>query len=157
MLHNGPQLASPMRHLRRNYRFTHVTSSSLNARANGEVECAVRTAKDILKKNDDSLLGLLSYGTSSLQNGLAPCELLMSRQLPIQLPVLSQTLQPRLQMKELVSLKVKEEAYRPNQQFAHDKRYHVKELPELQRGKKMWVRDQDRMGKVLSPAASPSS
>ncbi|KAK3726814.1 hypothetical protein QZH41_019605 [Actinostola sp. cb2023] len=39
------------------------------------------------KKNDDPYLGLLSYRTSPLHNGLAPCELLMSRQLRTQLPL----------------------------------------------------------------------
>ena len=121
----------------KNYVFTHVTSSPLYARPNGEVECAVRT----VKKNEDPYLGLLSYRILPFQNGLARYELLMSRKLRTRLPVLSQTLQPQLRMKELVSLKAREEAYHTNQQFVHDKRYRAKEPSELQRGYKIWVRD----------------
>ena len=77
---NGPQFACELfQQFATIYGFTHVTSSPRYPRANGEAERAVRTVKEILKKIEDPYLGLLSYRSTPLQNGLAPCELLMSR------------------------------------------------------------------------------
>ena len=56
---NGQQFATI-------YGFTHVTSSPRYPRANGEAERAVRTVKEILKKNEDPYPGLLSYRSTPL-------------------------------------------------------------------------------------------
>ncbi|PFX11487.1 Uncharacterized protein K02A2.6, partial [Stylophora pistillata] len=155
---NGPQFACKSFQLfASNYWFTHITSSPTYARANGEVERAVRTVKDILKKNDDPYLGLLAYRTAPLQNGLAPCALLMNRQLRTQVPTFPDNLQPNLRLKDLAKLDAKEELYRSHQKSNHDRRYKAKDLPEFQSGEKVWIRDQDRMGRVLAASSSPRS
>jgi len=155
---NGPQFACRVfKEFAINYGFTHITSSPMYPRGNGEVERSVRTVKEILKKSDDPYLGLLSYRTSPLQNGLAPCELLMSRQLRTQLPTLPENLKPQLKIKELVKLREREEIYRSNQKVNHDLKHKAKDLPQLHVGDKVWIRDQDRMGKVLAPSISPRS
>ena len=155
---NGPQFACELfQQFATIYGFTHVTSSPRYPRANGEAERAVGTVKEILKKNEDPYLGLLSYRSTPLQNGLAPCELLMSRQLKTQLPALPKTLQPKLRINDLVKLKQKEEVYRTNQQRNHDQRHKAKEQSKLKTGEAVWIRDQDRMGKVLTPSRSPRS
>lgn len=155
---NGPQFACKFFQLFASiYGFTHITSSPTYARGNGEVERAVRTVKDILKKNDDPYLGFLAYRTAPLHNGLAPCELLMNRQLRTQLPTFPDNLQPNLRLKDLAKLDAKEELYRSNQKSNHDRRYKAKDLPELQSGEKVWIRDQDRMGRVLAASSSPRS
>ena len=152
---NGPQFACELfQQFATIYGFTHVTSSPRYPIANGEAERAVCTVKEILKKNEDPYLGLLSYRSTPLQNGLAPCELLMSRQLKTQLPALPKTLQPKLRINDLVKLKQKEELYRTNQQRNHDQRHKAKELSKLKTGETVWIRDQDRMGKVLTPSPS---
>ncbi|CAB4004085.1 Hypothetical predicted protein [Paramuricea clavata] len=56
---------------------------------------AVRTAKEILKKNQDPYLALPSNHSTPLKNGLSPSQLLMGRRLKIQLPVLPATLKPK--------------------------------------------------------------
>ena len=140
-----------------NYGFTHITSSPTYARGNGEVERAVRTVKDILKKNDDLYIGLLAYRTAPLHDGLASCELLMRRQLRTQLPTSPDNLQPNLRMKDLTKLDAKQELYCSNQRGNHDHRYKAKDLPELQSGEKVWIRDQDRMERVLAASSSPRS
>ena len=76
----------------------------------------------------------------------------MSRQLKTQLPALPKTLQPKLRINDLVKLKQKEEVSRTNQQRDHDQRHKVKELSKLKTGETVWIRDQDRMGKVLTPS-----
>ncbi|XP_033110101.1 uncharacterized protein K02A2.6-like [Anneissia japonica] len=86
---NGPQYSSKeFRYFSRNWNFVHVTSSPRDPKANGEAERSVRTAKAILKKNDDPYLALLSYRSSPLQNGKSPSELLMNRRLRTQLPTI---------------------------------------------------------------------
>ena len=79
---NGPQFANEtFKQFTETYGFVHTTSSPRYPQANGEAERGVRTVKALLKKNDDIHLALLSYRSTPLQNGLAPCELLMGRRL----------------------------------------------------------------------------
>ena len=81
----------------------------------------------------------------------------MSHQLHTQLPTFPDNLQPNLRIKDLTKLDAKEELYRSSQKSNHDHRYKAKDLPELQSREKVWIRDQDRMGRVLAASSSPRS
>nr|XP_006819463.1 PREDICTED: uncharacterized protein K02A2.6-like [Saccoglossus kowalevskii] len=110
MSDNGPQFSSEFfSQFAAIYRFVHITSSPRYPRSNGEAERAVQTVKDLLKKNEDPYLALLSYRTTPLQNNLAPSQLLMGRLLRTQLPMLPNTLQARLRNEDLEEVKESED------------------------------------------------
>ena len=155
---NGPQFANEnFRKFTTEYGFVHTTSSPRYPQANGEAERGVRTVKALLRKNEDIQLALLSYRSTPLQNGMAPCELLMGRRLRTQLPVLPQTLMPRTSMQDLEDVKKREDRYRANQMVNYDRRHASHELPDLQPGDTVWVRDQSRFGEVVEKAQQPRS
>ena len=84
---NGPQYASKLfKAFATTYGFTHVTSSPLYMQSNGEAKRAVRTLKNILKKNSDLYLRLMAYRSTPLQNGTSPCQFLMGREIRTTLP-----------------------------------------------------------------------
>uniref|UniRef100_A0A1X7VW62 Integrase catalytic domain-containing protein n=1 Tax=Amphimedon queenslandica TaxID=400682 RepID=A0A1X7VW62_AMPQE len=59
---NGPQFAAgSFEKLAQGYNFDHVTSRPYYPQSNGEAERAVKTTKDLLKKEGDSYLSLLTY------------------------------------------------------------------------------------------------
>ena len=155
---NGPQYASEsFQKFARNYGFIHATSSPRYAQANGESERAVRTVKELLKKNQDPYLALLSYRSTPLLNGLSPSELLMGRRLKTQLPVLPSTLKPRSTTSELERVKVKEELYRTKQEKTFNKRHRARDLTPWKAGDAVWVKDQSKEGRILSPTQYPRS
>ena len=90
---NGLQFASSeFAKFANDYGFTHVTSSPKYPQANGEAERAVRTVKQLLKKNKAPYIALLMYRATPLQNGSSPAELLRSRKLQTKVPVFPTTL-----------------------------------------------------------------
>ncbi|PFX27478.1 Retrovirus-related Pol polyprotein [Stylophora pistillata] len=74
-----------------------------------------------------------------------------------ELPTFPDNLQPNLRLKDLAKLDAKKDLYRSNQKSNHDRRYKANDLPELQSGEKVWIRDQDRMARVLAASLSPRS
>ncbi|XP_048582128.1 uncharacterized protein K02A2.6-like [Nematostella vectensis] len=111
MSDNSPQYAShEFSAFAREWGFNHATSLPNYPQANGEVERAVQTAKNILKKNADLHLGLLAYRSAPLRNGLTPSEILINRKLRTRLPAPPEAMQPTDIDKE--KMKAKEEAYR---------------------------------------------
>ena len=66
---NGPQFsAADFVTFAQSWGFEHVTSSPHYPQANSEVERAVQTTKNLIKKSDDEYLGLLMY-----RNTTPPC------------------------------------------------------------------------------------
>ena len=62
MSDNGPQYsADSFREFATKYGFVHTTSSPRYPQANGKIERAVRTAKSILRKNEEFFTALLTY------------------------------------------------------------------------------------------------
>lgn len=152
---NGPQYASESFKLfAQQYGFTHNTSSPLYPQANGAAERAVRTVKNILKKNEDPYLGLLAHRSTPLYHGLSPSQLLMGKKLRTTLPV------PPNQTPTIVDqndLQDKESEYREKQALNYNKRHRVVTLPALDKGDQVWIRDQDRYGQVVERSNSPRS
>ena len=149
---NGPQFSSDtFRDFGRSYGFTHVTSSPGHPSGNGESERAVRTMKEILKKNGDQYLALLTHHTTPLSNGLSPCELLMGRKLRTTLPILPRKLIPGVETSELERVRERENHQRTKQQQNFNRRHRAKLLPKLNPGDEVWIHDMDREATVVYP------
>ena len=158
MSDNGPQFSSGVfRAFTAEYGILHVTSSPYCPQANGEAERAVKTAKQLLSKNNDPYLGLLTYRSTPLQNGLSPSELLMGRRLRTRLPVLPSTLMPGIGIKDLEQVMAKEERLRGKQERNFNESHRARDLPPLEPGDSVWVRDKDREGQVLCRTPNPRS
>lgn len=154
---NGPQFASgEFKNFAQTYNFNHVTSSPNYPAANGEAERCVKTVKEIFKKNSDPYLGLLTYRTTPLQNGLSPAELLMGRKLRTQLPILPSKLEDSVQ-NDTEKIDEREKRYRENQAEYFNRRHNSSLLPQLRRGEDVWIRDQDRDGVVVGQHSNPRS
>ena len=132
-----------------------MTSSPFHPQANGEVERAVQTAKNILRKNANPYLGLLAYRSAPLENGLTPSEILMNRKLRTKLHSVPKTLLRKEIDKE--KLMKKEEAYRECYTNNYNARHRVITLPALQEGDKVFIRDQEKYGEVKEKLISPRS
>ena len=158
MSDNGPQYsAETFRQFAEAYHFTHVTSSPKYPQVNGEVERATHTAKSMLRKNEDIFSALLTYRSTPLQNGYSPSELLMGHRRQTQLPTLPIHLYPNVQIKDRQLVEEKESLYRLNQQCNFNRRHRAKELPTLELGGRVWIRDQDRYGLVTGKTEKPRS
>ena len=138
-----------------NYGFVHVTSSPRYPQSNGEAERAVCTMEGLLKRNGDQHMALAVYRSTPLQNGLSPAEMLMGRILRSQLPILPIALKPRGSQGE--SLERKEGLRRSDQQQHFNLRHKAHDLPKLQPGDPVWIRDQHRQGQVGSRTPEPRS
>lgn len=156
MSDNGPQFSSDQfSAFAKAYEFTHVTSSPRYPQANGEAERAVRTIKELLGKNTDPYLALLAYRTSPLQNGFSPAELLMGRQLKTRLPVLPSHLKPL--QKDPSCVESREAIYREKQCGSFNTRHRATDLPPLDTGSSVYIRDMERDGTVIQQTPSPRS
>ena len=128
---NGPQYAcSAFNDFSRSYGFVHTTSSPLYPQSNGEVERAVQTIENFLKKGQDPYKALLNYRNTPLDGiGLSPAQILMGRRLKTSLPTSAELLKPQgtPEIKQHLQ-KIKE-----RQKFYYDK-HCSKELPPLDKG-----------------------
>ena len=94
---NSPQYsASAYAQFALEYGFSHITSSPLYPQGNGEAEWAVRTVKELLRKQGDPYLALLAYRATPLQCGYSPSELLMSFKLRTTVPTTHRSLIPEI-------------------------------------------------------------
>lgn len=153
---NGPQFASSeFQNFTKEFCFTHTTSSPRYPQANGEAERAVQTIKGLLRKASDPYIALLLYRATPLQNGLAPCQLLMGRRLNTKLPSLDQSLRP--QIPNVPLLQEKEQRYRENQRQYYNKRHAASPSPELNAGDAVHIKDLDRPGIVATQHHNPRS
>jgi len=144
---NGPQYsATVFSNFSKEYGFTHVTSSPRYPQANGEAERAVKTVKELLKKNDDPYLAILAYRSTPLENGYSPAELLMGRRLRTTVPTINQQLIP--QLPEASKLH-KEKNLRQRQKKNFDRRFRTRELKPLEKGDKVWITDSNTKGTVV--------
>ena len=146
---NGPQFANDkMSRLSVEWGFTHLTSSPRYARSNGAAESAVKRLKAILKKNEDPYIALLNYRATPLQNGYSPAELSMGRRLRTTLPAAPHTLAPR----SPPDIGQKEADYRQKMKADYDSRHRARELPPLEPGDEVLIKDTKQEGVVVQPA-----
>ena len=74
----------------------HTTSSPLYPQSNGEVERAVQTIENLLKKGQDPYKALLNYRNTPLDGiCLSPAQILMDRRLKTSLPTSAELLKPQ--------------------------------------------------------------
>ena len=94
---NGPQYSSlDYAHFTADYGFIHKTSSPNYPQSNSEVERAVQTIKQLLRKSEDPHMALMIYCVTPLHNGYSPSELLMNRKIRTTLPILDSQLKPSI-------------------------------------------------------------
>ena len=153
---NGPQFAADeFASFAQSWGFEHVTSSPHYAQANGEVERAVQTIKNLMKKCDDEYLGLLMYRNTPLPNGFSPSQLSMGRRLKTRVPCHPDTLLPQTPDGNI--LKRREKEYREKMKNDYDRRHHVVTPENLSSGDKVWIPDQQKEGTVIEPHEAPRS
>lgn len=152
----GPQFDSYIfRDFAKSYDFKHIISSPKFPQSNGCSERAVQLVKNLIKKCEDFNLGLLAYRNTPLPCGNTPSELLMGRILRELLPINETKLKPKLPDHEQIIVKQKEEQKRSKENY--DRRHASKELPKLESGDFVWVRDMKRTGYITQTACAPSS
>ena len=138
--------------------FTHITSSPRYARSNGMAENAVKQFKNLLKKNQDPHLALLIYRATPQHNGLSPAEMCMSRKLRTTLPQAPNMLKPFTSNEKQEEIRAKDDEYKLKMKINYDTRHRARELPPLQPGDNVIVRDRREEAVVKSPARhSPRS
>lgn len=153
---NGPQYhCKEFVQFAKAWGFKHTTSSPRYPQSNGEVERAVRTVKDILKKEDDPTKALLAYRATPLASGYSPAELLMGRKIKSTIPIMPKQLTPSLPKKK--QLRKKEEEYRSKQKSNFDNRHKAKQLEPLPSGAVVYITDMDCTGRVIKPLKEPRS
>ena len=153
---NGPQYDSAeFAAFARDYNFLHVTSSPRYPKSNGEAERSVQTLKSIIHKCEDPYKALLQHRATPLHNGYSPAQLLFGRQIRTNLPVMEEQLYPK--WPDFQNLRQGEDAYRANYKENYDRRHRAAELPPLQPGTQVWVKDMKRPGVVQQPHDTPRS
>ena len=156
MSDNGPQYDSAeFANFAKDYGFTHVTSSPGFPRANGAAERSVQTLKAMIRKAEEPYKALMAYRSTPLENSYSPTELLFGRRIRTTVPVMPSQLQPC--WPDLQEVREKEFGLRERTKMNYDSRHRVTNLPELQPGEPVWIRDMARPGVVQKPHESPRS
>lgn len=94
LLDSGSQFTSTKwKQFVKNYGFKIINTSPYYHQNNGKAERAVKTIRQLLMKNLDPFLTLLTYRATLNASALSPAELLMGRKLWTQLPCLPDNLQ----------------------------------------------------------------
>ena len=156
---NGPQYASQeFSEFARSYDFCHVTSSPYFPQSNGQAERTVQTVKKLLKESSDPYMALLSYRATPLPwCDLTPAELLMGRQLRMNLPVLKEQLSPNWSYLE--KFRERNDEYKHKQKRDYDRRHQARPLPPIPDGSEVWVTSDNQPvpGRVTTSAGTPRS
>ncbi|UYV80773.1 K02A2.6-like [Cordylochernes scorpioides] len=152
---NGLQFGLEFKKFAKEYGFHHITSSPRFPQSNGFIESMVKNIKNQLKKGRDPYLSLLSYQTAPLENGYSPAELCMNRKLRTTVPTTPVQLQSRIP--DLENLELREKYQRHKKKTHFDIHHRARELPHLDKGTRVWVKDLRVPGVVLEDAGSPRS
>ena len=153
---NGPQFSSgEFKQFATLWGFEHVTSSSLYAQSNGEVERAVQTMKAKLNKCDDEYLALLSYRDTPQANGYSPAQLSMGRKLKTRVPCHPDELLPKLP--DYDEVRKREKTYREKMAHDYNHRHRVVDGEQLSPGDRVWIPDLRTEGQVVKDHETPRS
>lgn len=153
---NGPQFASAnFAQFAKDYNFNHVTSSPRFPQSNGEIERAVQTVKNLLKKAKDPYMALMCYRSTPLHNGHSPAELLMGRRIRSTVPCHPSQLLPA--WPDMAEVRRKEEENKNNQKKYYDKHHGVQNLQPLEMDKRVFIPDLKVYGTVNKEAEEPRS
>ena len=130
---NGPQFVSEQfRQFAKKCDFNHIMSSPHLPNSNGKAECAVKTAKSILRQ-EDPWLALMIYSDKFIAaTGCSPSHLMMGRHLRTYLPTLGVKLRPSLPNPDVVKDTYK--ATKLGYQHYYNDCHGVRSLPDLQPG-----------------------
>ncbi|ENN80591.1 hypothetical protein YQE_02988, partial [Dendroctonus ponderosae] len=151
---NGPQFQSEFKTFSREYDFKHITSSPYFAQSNGCVEAAVKTAKSLLKKNDDIYRALLAYRTTSLECGFSPSELMFGRKIRSFIPLLPSQLNTPTNTQSLAD---RESQAKERSSKQYNNRHRSRKLSDLGVGDYVWVTDLRVYAKVVQILDEPRS
>ncbi|UYV82631.1 hypothetical protein LAZ67_22000259 [Cordylochernes scorpioides] len=152
---NGPQFGLEFKKFAKEYGFHHITSSPRFPQSNGFIESMMKNIKNQLKKGRDPYLSLLGYRTAPLENGYSPAELCMNRKLRTTVPISPVQLQSRIPALENLEMREKNQRHKKKTHF--DIHHRARELPHLDEGTRVWVKDLRVPGVVLEDAGSPRS
>ncbi|UYV62041.1 K02A2.6-like, partial [Cordylochernes scorpioides] len=152
---NGPQFGLEFKKFAKEYGFHHITSSPRFPQSNGFIESMVKNIKTKLKKGRNPYLSLLGYRTFPLENVYSPAELCMNRKLRTTVPTSPVQLQSRIP--DLENLEMREKDQRHKKKTHFDIHHRARELPHLDKGTRVWVKDLRVPGVVLEDAGSPRS
>lgn len=130
---------------------SHPAPTSLQG--NGEAERAVRTIKGLLKKSSEPYLGLMAYRAAPLANGHRSGELHMGKKIRAPVPVIPSQLNPG--WTDMDNLKRIEQMYRQKQKQNYNRCHRACNVPLVQRGDHVWVKDILERGTVMSNAGTP--
>ena len=136
----------------RDYGITVVTSSPRMPSANGAAERAVQTFKNLMKKNSDPYLALLSYRTTPLADGYSPAEKLFGRKLRTNVPQAPAKLLPSYSDVVRLGIQAKDQQQKERQKFYHDRYHGATQRPPLQPGSLVQIRDRNEQATVVGPA-----
>ena len=152
---NGPPFdCAEFTHFAKQWDIELVPSSPRYPQSNREVERAVQTVKNILKKEKEIEKALLAYRTTPLRSGFSPAELLMGRKLHSTVPTFHENLIPR--WPGMNKLQKSENIQRQQQQQQHFKTKHrAKLLPPLSVGVEVKIANYDETGVVQGKTNSP--
>ena len=114
----------------------------------------MKTVKELLKRNEDPYLAMMTYRSTPLQNGYSPAELLMSRRLRTTLPTVQSQLKPFVP--DYATIKAKEDDTKRKQKDHFDSRHRVQNLDPLSPGDLVWIPDHNSSGTVVQSAATRS-
>ncbi|KAG1682227.1 hypothetical protein GQR58_011230 [Nymphon striatum] len=130
----------------RDYGFEHMKMSPRHSSGNGEVERAVKTLKGLLSSAADPYAALLCYRSTPLSCGYSPAELLFSRRIRTKLPLMPEKLQPYIPDQE--TLQKMESEGRVKSKLNFDNSHAARELPPLNYGQNVYLRDRKEAGEV---------
>ena len=153
---NGPQFESAeFSQFAKEWGFQHTTSSPRFPQSNGEVECRVKTVKNLLMKERDPAKGLLAYRSTPLACKFSPAQLLMGRQIRNSVPMFHTQLNPK--WPDLDNLRALESMSKLKQETVFNSRHKEKPLSPMEPGAEVYVKHLQRSGTVMKAAETPRS